>query len=74
MQDHLSPRFAVCIGGVIAAPVMHRHYPSEGLIQAKSLHILGEQDFVRKVCILMEAPCVACRVTLSSNAWSALLV
>jgi hypothetical protein len=47
-QQPQAPRFAFCIGGVIAAPCMQHHYGGS-LLPYHSLHVIGEKDFVRKV-------------------------
>ena len=47
-QQPQAPRFALCIGGVIAAPCMQHHYAGS-LLPFHSLHVIGERDFVRKV-------------------------
>lgn len=48
VQQACAPRFAVCFGGVIAAPFMQHLYPASK-IQAHSFHSVGDKDFVRKV-------------------------
>ena len=47
-QQPQAPRFALCIGGVVAAPFLRHHYAG-GLLPFHSLHVIGEKDFVRKV-------------------------
>ncbi|CAL8463976.1 g3511 [Coccomyxa elongata] len=47
LQHPCAPRFALCFGGVIAAPVM-QHFYHATKIQAHSLHCIGDKDFVKK--------------------------
>ena len=48
MQQLGTPKFGVFFGGVIAASFLRDQYPEEGL-RARSLHVIGDRDVVKRV-------------------------
>ena len=48
VQEPGAPRFGVFFAGVIASPFLQHLYPEESM-QARSLHVIGEKDHVKRV-------------------------
>lgn len=48
LQGYTPIKFIVCIGGVIPAPAVTSHLLS-GALDAPSLHIIGDSDYIRQV-------------------------
>ena len=48
VQQLGTPKFGVFFGGVIAASCLRDQYPEDGL-RARSLHVIGDKDVVKRV-------------------------